>query len=146
MLVSMFVFLFLSTALYAEDWSTEQKEVLSTIEACYEKLMERDLEGFLSYYHEDYKGWGLDVPVPYGKESVIKWSSFSFPRTEIMLYEVQPLEVILIGESAAIHYYFYYRFKNHEEKEISYTARWTDFYVKDGGKWLLIADHGGNTD
>jgi ketosteroid isomerase-like protein len=137
------MFLLGSSSVIAGEWSEKQKEVLKTVEAYSELGMKRDIEGFLKYFHGDYKGWGLDVPVPYGKESVKKWVSFNFPRTELLIYEIQPLEILVIGESAIIHYYFYYRSKDHEGKEKDHTARWTDFLVKDGGKWLLIADHGG---
>ena len=136
----------ISPALSAQEWSAEQQEVLSTIEGYSETQVTRDIDGFLSYFHEDYKGWSLDTPVPYGKESIQKWVNFGFPRTELMIYEIKPLEIMVFGESAIAHYYFYYRFKNYEGKENSYTARWTDFLVKVDGKWLLTADHGGRID
>lgn len=127
----------------ADDWSKEQKEVLATVEAYSEMMMKRDVEGFLKYFHEDYCGWDFDIPVPYGIESLRKWVSFGFPRSEVLIYEIKPLKIIVFGESAVMHYYFYYRVKDYEGKEKSYTDRWTDVLTKKDGKWLLIADHGG---
>ena len=140
------MFLLAPMLVIAGEWSKEQKEVLSTVEAYSEMGMKRDAEGFLKYFHENYSGWGYEIPVPYGKESVKKWVNFSFPRTELLIYEIKPLQILVVGKSAVAHYYFYYRLKDHEGKEKSHTARWTDILVKDGGKWLLIADHGGEMD
>jgi ketosteroid isomerase-like protein len=133
-----------ATSAVAEDWSKEQKEVLTTVEAYSEMMMKRDVEGFLKYFHKDYSGWDYDTPVPYGFESLKKWVAFGFPKNEVLIYEITPLKILVFGESAVIHYYFYYRLKDYEGKEKSYTARWTDILAKKDGKWLLIADHGGS--
>ncbi|UCC79117.1 MAG: nuclear transport factor 2 family protein [Candidatus Zixiibacteriota bacterium] len=132
-----------AASVIAEEWSKEQKEVFAAVEAYSEMVMKRDVEGFLKYVHKDYCGWDYDTPVPYGFESLKKWVSFGFPRSEILIYEITPLKVLVFGESAIIHYYFYYRVKDYEGKEKSSTARWTDILARKDGKWLLIADHGG---
>lgn len=137
-------FLLAPMTLIAGEWSKDQTEVLNAVNAYMEMMMKRDLEGFMKYIHDDYKGWDYETPVPYGLQTVRKWASFSFPRTEILIYEIKPLEIVVFGESAVIHYYSYYRFKDHEGKEKSYTDRWTDILTKKDGKWLLIADHGGS--
>ncbi len=138
--------LFAATSVIAEEWSKEQKEVFAAVEAYSEMVMKRDVEGFLKSVHKDYSGWDYDTPVPYGFESLKKWVSFGFPRSEILIYEITPLKILVFGESAVIHYYFYYRVKDYEGKEKSYTARWTDILAKKDGKWLLIADHGGTAE
>lgn len=132
-----------ATSAIAKEWSKEQKEVLATVEAYSEMMMKRDVEGFLKYFHKDYCGWDFEIPVPYGIESLRKWVTFGFPRSEVLIYEIKPLKIIVFGEAAVIHYYFYYRVKDYEGKEKSYTDRWTDVLTKKDGKWLLIADHGG---
>jgi len=143
-LILICLFLFAATSVIAEEWSKEQKEVLATVEGYSEMVMKRDIEGFLKYFHKDYCGWDYDTPVPYGIESIEKWVNFGFPRNEILIYEIKPLKIVVFGESAVVHYYFYYRFKDYEGKEKSITSRWTDILTKKDGKWLLIADHGGN--
>lgn len=142
-LIVVCLFLLGATSVIAEEWSKEQKEVLATVEAYSDLMMKRDIDGFLKYFHKDYRGWDYNTPVPYGFESLKKWVSFGFPKSEVLIYEIKPLEILVFEKSAVLHYYFYYRVKDYEGKEKTNTDRWTDILTKKDGKWLLIADHGG---
>jgi hypothetical protein len=48
----------------------------------------------------------------------------------------------VIGNVALIHYY-YSKLKTADAKETTERGRWTDVWINEGGKWLLIADSGG---
>ena len=51
-----------STLLFAQAWSTAQKDVWKTVEAHWKVEAQGDLEGFLSYIHPDFRGWSYQRP------------------------------------------------------------------------------------
>ena len=49
--------LFMAVGLFAGQWSAEQKEVWKNVLAYNELVTKGDVEGFLTYFHEDFSGW-----------------------------------------------------------------------------------------
>lgn len=130
----------------AGDWPEDKKEVWSNVEAYWAEYADGDVDGFLSYMHEDYSGWGSDQPVPSGKESARKWLAHNLPLRDIQMYEVTPVGMRIHGDVAVVHYYFSYAYEGPDGKRGSDQGRWTDILVKQGDKWVLLADHGGSTE
>lgn len=56
---------------------------------------------------------------------------------------IKPLAVRIIDDVAIIHYYNYTLSRNKDGKETRDRRRYMDVMVKQGGKWMWIADHGG---
>jgi len=44
-----------------------------------------------------------------------------------------------------VHYYYTYLYKDVEGKQKTSQGRWTDILMKQGNKWVMIGDHGGQT-
>jgi uncharacterized protein (TIGR02246 family) len=135
-------FLF-NTGLVAHEWTDAEKEVLKEMEKSYELWVKKDIEGFLSYIHDDYCGWHYESAVTQKKSNFVNMANHYFPKTEIIFYELTPLEVQILDDVAIVHYYFYFLMKDDEGKEQSSQSRYTDILMKEDGKWLLISDHGG---
>jgi ketosteroid isomerase-like protein len=130
----------------AGDWSAEQKEVWSSVTAYWDEYAAGDVDGFLSYMHEDYSGWGYEQPLPTGKESSRKWMAYAIPLQKIQIHEVTPVGINIHGDVAVVHYYYAYAYRDPEGKPGNEQGRWTDILVKQGAKWVLFADHGGSTE
>jgi ketosteroid isomerase-like protein len=129
----------------AQQWSAAQKEVWKNVEA-YSALAEAgDVEGFMSYYHPEYLGWNYDSALPMSAESAKKFLEYSFKTTKSIAYVIQPAAIIVHGDFAIVHYYYAGVYKDAEGKEKSGSGRWTDILIKQGDKWVMIADHGGQT-
>jgi ketosteroid isomerase-like protein len=63
-----------------------------------------------------------------------------------MVYEITPLAITVRGEFAVVHYYYSQVSKSSEGKMSNVKGRWTDILLKQGDRWVLIADHGGAAD
>ncbi len=129
----------------AGDWSDEQKEVWKSVEAYTSLAAAGDVEGFYGYFHEDYAGWSYDTPMPYGIESVKKWAGYFIPKREMLVYEITPVAIKVHGDFAFVHYYYSQAYKDSEGKMKFANGRWTDILKKEGGRWMMIGDHGGET-
>ena len=139
-------FVFSSAPLFAQEWSEAEKEVWKNIETYHELWAKRDLDGFLSYFHDDYSGWYYESAMPDCKESLRKWGSYYFKKTKVLLYDIKPVAIKVHGNFAFVHYYYSLLQQEKKGKEKSEQGRWTDILKKEGDKWLLIGDHGGETE
>lgn len=135
----------LPDALQAQQWSAAQKAVWSDVTAYWDLFAKGDADGMLSYFHADYSGWDVNDPLPTGKAYTEKGLKHFLERNQIVLYNIQPVAINVHGNFAIAHYYYSMTFKNSEGKEISTGGRWTDILSKQGGKWMLIGDHGGRS-
>lgn len=131
--------------LLGQEWSSEQKQVWSTVERFWELWAKKDLDGVLSYFHPDFRGWYSEDPLPSDKASLRKWFSYFFETTEILVQEFNPVAIDVHGNVAFVHYYYTRAYKDAEGKHKMERGRWTDIWMKEGKKWLCICDHGGPT-
>ena len=92
----------------AGEWSADQKEAWSAIEAYWEDYASGDVDGFLATMHDDYSGWSYDQPLPSGKKSAEKWMKFGVTKRETLIYEITPTAVVVGDGFAIAHYYFEY--------------------------------------
>jgi ketosteroid isomerase-like protein len=127
----------------AQEWSAAQKEVWKNIEAYWKLGAEENLDGFLSYFHDDYVGWSNRAPLPGTKAEIRKWIEHDFKRGDTVIYELKPVTVKIHGNVAFAHYYYSQIIKDTDGKEKTEAGRWTDILIKQGDKWVLIGDHGG---
>ena len=142
--VAMGVAMVVAAGAAAGDWSEDQKQVWSNVEAYWAEYADGDVEGFLGYMHEDYLGWGLEQPVPTGKESSRKWLAHNMPLRKIGMYELMPVGMRIHGDVAVVHYYFTYAYQSLDGERGSSQGRWTDILVRQGDRWVLLSDHGGS--
>lgn len=101
-----------------------------------------NLMKFLEYFHKDYVGWDNDDPMPGTKEEAIKWLQFTSQYHKILIYELKPITIKVYGDFAFAHYY-YYTMNEIDYKRTPEMGRWTDILMKQGDKWVMIVDHGG---
>jgi len=66
-----------------------------------------------------------------------------FSATESVMYELEPLNIKILGEVAIVQYKnrMVVRTKKSGEEEYS-ISKWTDILVREKGEWRLISDHG----
>ncbi len=132
-------------SLLAQEWSGAQKEVWKNVETYWDLETKQDLEGFLSYFHEDYRGWENGSALPVGKAEIRKFLSHDFQTTKRVVYTIQPVAIQVHGNVAFADYYYTEVVKDAEGREKNRSGRWTDILLKQGDKWVLIGDHGGQT-
>ena len=138
-------FVLASTPLFAQEWSASQKDVWKNVETYWALETQQDLEGFLRYFHEDYRGWNNHAALPVVKATLRKVVAHDFQTTKRLLYDIQPVAIQIHGNVAFVHYYFSETVKEADGKEKDHSGRWTDILMQQGDKWVLIGDHGGRT-
>jgi ketosteroid isomerase-like protein len=143
--LALFGLLFLSVPLSAQEWSAEQKEAWASEVAYWKALADQNESAVLAYLHDDYKGWLYGATLPAGKAAAKASWAHDFPLTEVFYHEVTPISILVKGDTAVAHYVIAAHYKNEKGEHESFEQRWTDTLVKEGGKWLLLADHGGPT-
>jgi len=128
-------------------WSVEQIEVWATVEAYSEASHRRDLEKYMSFWHPEFWGWhnGDNKPTSYRQRA--QGLKHYFDGTTSVQYTLEPMKIQIVadGNAAIVHYRLRNTLldKSTGEKE-SGMAYWTDYLVREDGRWKLISDHGGN--
>jgi ketosteroid isomerase-like protein len=131
--------------LQAQDWSAAQKEVWKNVEAYWALDAARNLDGFMSYFHDNYIGWELSQPLPSGKATARKFIEHSYKTSTTVVYDIKPVAINIFGNVAIVDYYYTTISKDSAGKEQERSGRWADILMKQGDKWVLIGDHGGRT-
>jgi ketosteroid isomerase-like protein len=134
-----------STNLFAQEWSAAQKEVWKNVEAYWALDAAGNLDGFMSYFHDNYIGWEISQPMPGSKATVRKFIEHDYKTEKTLVYNITPVTINVIGNVAIANYYYTRIVKDAEGKEKSRSGRWADVLMKQGDKWVLIGDHGGRT-
>ena len=134
-----------SAQVQAQTWSPAEKEVLQAIDDCQRANEEENLEAWMACFHDDYVSFGYGSPNTWNKADerkrfpLLVWANYDCIESWI-----KPLAIRIVGDVAIIHYYLYKVGRDKDGKDTDSRARWTDIMVKQGGKWVWIAAHGGS--
>jgi hypothetical protein len=116
----------LSSYTIAQEWSAQQKEVWSSV--------------------QDY--WAISSngsAAPHNKTDREKYIRHYMPKTTTALYTITPESIWVKGNFAFVHYSYTQVEVDMEGKERSSAGRWTDILTKDGNRWVMVGDSGGET-
>jgi ketosteroid isomerase-like protein len=137
--------LILPSSASAQQWSPAQQEVWRTVEAYSQMFQQRNLDGALAYFHDDYRGWYNRNALPNTKQSLQLWLPHHFANSRVIVSEVQPLAIQVFDDVAVVHYNYSEIVQQGDNAPRHETGRWTDVLKKVNGRWLIIGDHGGQT-
>ncbi len=129
------------TLVFSQEWSAKQKEVWKNVEAHWTCLAQKDLEGFLSYIHQDFSGFSDIRPIPTNKEVLRKWIGAWIQNTQILTYEIEPVTIKIYGDFAIVNYFFNSIEKTADGKGIRASRRYSSTWMKQGDKWVEISAH-----
>jgi ketosteroid isomerase-like protein len=132
-----------SSTVFAQEWSSAQKEVWTNVETYWDLLAEDDIEGFTRYVHSDFSGWDNGQDLPDSGAERLKAMRFNIPNSKTLFQAIKPLAIKIHGDVAIVHYSFTLISKYKEKDEKNVKGRWTDILMKQGDKWVMIGDHGG---
>lgn len=142
--ITLILFAFMGTStLYAQEWTKEQKEVWQTVEDYWVKWQAKDFDGAFANIHDKYLGWYAEDPLPTSKE---KWYNSMNKYKEFISklnYDVEPARILVHGDVAVVHLYYSFSLlydDGENKKKVSYSGKWTEFFIKEDGKWMLIGD------
>ncbi len=132
-----------TTTVFAQEWTKAQKEVWQVVEDSWTKWSAGDIPGMASLIHEKYQGWSDKDPLPMSKEQVIQMYQSMKDMVKAEHFELNPARIVVMENTAVVDYYYMYlaTYTMPDKKEQKMTkGKIVEFYVKEGGKWLLLGD------
>jgi hypothetical protein len=58
-------------------------------------------------------------------------------------YYAAPARIVVIGDAAVVHYYYWMSWVYDDgtnKKDGSVKGKWSEFFIKENGKWMCIGD------
>ena len=136
----------LSNSVYAQQWTSQQKDVWAGVEKYWEVSASGDAMAFLNYFDDSYMGWEYQSKVPQNKANTGKWIAYGMKNHSTLLYTISPVAIWVKDDFAFVHYYYSEVEKDNDSGKVeNNSGKWTDILMKKDGKWVLIGDHGGQT-
>jgi len=138
------VAVFMTTATsFAQEWTKAQKDVWQIVEDSWTKWKAGDMDGLQANVHPRYQGWNGNIPLPITKEMNVAWFNETKGQMKINNYELNPARIVVTENAAVVDYYYsinatYTKDDKKETKEAG--GKNAEFYIKEGGKWLLLGD------
>jgi hypothetical protein len=131
-LTSMLALLSLTTFVMADDWSKEQTAAWSVVTQSWEDEVAGNGKWPAKYIHEDLVAWGASWPQPRDSSSVTKWSRFDQEAGKTLIYELFPVAVVVVGDTAVVNYNSVTVAENYEMKRKRSTTGLIETLVKVG--------------
>ena len=131
-----------SANLVAQEWSATQKEIWKIEEATVADIEKGDIEKIMSYLHQDYRGSGHGSPIPIDKAIFRKQAEQMVKTYPVRSVVLQPSVIQVFGNTAIVHYIATITLKSVDGKEVTSQSAYIDVFVKQGDKWLIVADNG----
>ena len=120
-----------------KSWSKEQNEVWDSIEAHWDHLINKRVDNFLEYIHDDFIGFGHESPINIDKPWLGKWVGFWTKTTDIAICELRPVDIRLHGDIAIVQYFIFTIEKNVEGGK-RVIRRYTMTWKKNKDRWIVI--------
>jgi len=137
------VIMFSATNAFSQEWTKAQKEVWKVVEDSWTAWNAGDVNANMAFIHEKYQGWNAESPLPLDKAAVTKWYTKMKEIGKVESYGINPARIVVIDNAAVVDYFFEFSVSYKEGEETMHESgggRNVEFYVKDGGKWLLLGD------
>jgi hypothetical protein len=112
------------------------------MEELYEAIKASDHEKYKSFLHEKYSMWFDDETFPSDRASHDMWEAHWTANTELKIYEILPLRINIVNNIAVVHH-LAKSLRTIEDKTALRQSKWTDVFIKENDKWLMITSHGG---
>jgi ketosteroid isomerase-like protein len=132
----------LAMPVFAQSWTAEEQEVWSFVESITKQATEGKVDEFAKSFHKDFVGWSPTGLVPDTRADRVKMLNYFVPQSKSLFYELRPLSIKVHGNFAVVHYIFNSHYTRGSNPPESSSTKWTDVYMKENGKWQLVADHG----
>jgi hypothetical protein len=138
-LTSMLALLSLTTFAMADEWSKEQTAAWLVVTQSWEDEVAENGKWPSNYAHKDLMAWGASWPQPRDSSSVTKWSRFDQQAGKTLIYELFPVAVVVVGNTAVVNYNSVTMAEDYEMKRKRSTMGLIETLVKDGNNWKFLS-------
>jgi hypothetical protein len=132
-----------TTTAFSQEWTKAQNEVWQIVEDSWTKWKTGDFEGVAACLHEKYQGWNDQMPLPITKQRVKQSNLEMKDIMKLEHFSLNPARIVITENAAVVDYYYMYEgtYTRGEKKELMEShGQNVEFYIKEGGKWLLLGD------
>jgi hypothetical protein len=140
---SALVFALLATAVSAQTWTPEQKEVWAFEDQQWKMEAAKDPSWIDKMVHPNLSYWDVGQPAPQNKASLQKWVRYGQTNNTVLEQELFPISCTITGTVAVVQYRYETARENYKKERETVTGRYTDILIKEGGRWQFIAWAGG---
>ena len=92
---------------------------------------------------DGFYGWEKQAPAPRSKSSTEMWNRVGDQLGTTVAHELHPLEIVIHGDTAIVHYLYASAFKDSDGKIEMNKGRYTDILVRTEDGWKFLGWHGG---
>ena len=128
----------------AQDDRDDETDVWIAVEAQWDANENGDQKWIDRMLVDSFYGWGKGTPTPRSKSSTRMWERFNSEQGQIVAHELYPLEIVVEGDTAVVHYLYSSAFEDKEGKVETSHGRYTDILVQTKDGWMFIGWHGGD--
>jgi len=123
-----------------KDWTEDQADVWRCLEDHWDHLINKRVDDFLNYIHDDMIGYGHESPLPVDKPWLAKWVGFWTNSTDILICELRPIDIQSHGDIAILQYFIFTIEKNDEGVK-HVIRRYTMTWKRTEDRWVVIGSH-----
>ena len=128
----------------AQDDRDDETEVWIAVEAQWDANENGDEKWIDRMLMDGFYGWDKATPAPRSKSSTRMWERFNNEQGKIVAHELYPLEIVVEGDTAVVHYRYSSAYQNKKDEVKTSHGRYTDILVRTEDGWKFIGWHGGD--
>jgi hypothetical protein len=127
----------------AQICTEEQQEVWNVVEEYWKLWKLNDIDSAFSTISDNYLGWNITQPMPMSKEEWMSQEKTYLDFISNKSYDIDLAKIHVQGNAAVVHYYYSFSYDwkyEGDEGNVKLKGKWTEFFVKEKKKWMLIGD------
>ena len=124
-----------------KSWTDEQNDVWRCLEDHWDHLINKRVNEFLKYIHDDMIGYGHESPIAVDKPWLEKWVGFWAKSTKIAICELRPINLKVHDDVAILQYCIFTIEQNQVDQGKRVIRRYTMTWKKQTDRWVVIASH-----
>jgi ketosteroid isomerase-like protein len=124
---------------FGQEGSAVQKEVWKGEEAYWRLLKEKNVEAYMSLWHEQFVGWPTGTPTPADKAAIrTRWYPSLTIENSIISYDLKPMSIRVHGDTAVVYSSVKLTTRNKQSNEREETFFLTHTWMKENAKWQIV--------
>jgi len=121
--------------------TAEQLDLWHRVQELWELSAKNDAERIRVALHPNYMGWDMTASAPHDREQAV--ASASGEAARLIQYNLEPLSVRLYaGSTGVVHYRYSATVQTNDVQPTQVSGQWTEVYIKQGQRWLMVAVSG----
>jgi hypothetical protein len=125
-----------------DSLTPQQREVWDQVDRLWRLAVAKDSHSIELLLHPEYVGWVIGDDLPHNRLQAV--TAAVADTGTVTRYSLSPLAIQLYdGRLAVVHYRYQATFDNANAPKKQVSGRWTETYLKQDARWLLICVVGG---